>query len=110
MRIAALLVGMVLLGGCAATIQGDVSDLAKPVYFDSADTINWLADNDPSLLESAVAHNKVVGTILHGDFCDVTRFMLFDSADTINWLADNDPWMLRSVVAHNETHKELCNG
>lgn len=46
------------LGGCAAKIDGDFCDIARPILFDSADTINWLADNDPWMLRSVVAHNE----------------------------------------------------
>lgn len=48
------------LGGCAAKIDGDFCDIARPMYFDTAETINWLADNDRPLLEGVVAHNEVL--------------------------------------------------
>jgi len=48
-----------LLSGCAAKIDGDFCDIARPMYFDTAETINWLADNDRPLLAGIVAHNEV---------------------------------------------------
>ena len=39
--------------------QGDFCDIARPIYFDSADTINWLAENDRWMLQSVVAHNEI---------------------------------------------------
>jgi hypothetical protein len=42
--------------------DGDFCDLAKPMYFDNADTINWLAENDRGLLQDIVAHNEITAT------------------------------------------------
>lgn len=39
--------------------SGDFCDIAKPMYFDSSKTINWLADNDRWLLQGIVAHNEI---------------------------------------------------
>lgn len=50
----------VLLAGCMHAPDGDFCDIARPMYFDTADTINWLADNDRPLLEGVVAHNEVL--------------------------------------------------
>lgn len=47
------------LAGCAPKIDGDFCDVARPMYFDTAETINWLADNDRPLLEGIVAHNEM---------------------------------------------------
>ena len=47
-----------LLAGCASIPQGDYCDLSRVMFFESADTINWLADNDRPLLEKIVAHNE----------------------------------------------------
>jgi hypothetical protein len=51
-----------LTSGCAAKIDGDFCDIARPMYFDNADTINWLADNDRWLLQGIVAHNEITAT------------------------------------------------
>jgi len=49
-----------LTSGCAVkTNSGDFCDIARPIYFDSADTINWLAENDRWMLQSVVAHNEI---------------------------------------------------
>jgi hypothetical protein len=48
-----------LLAGCTMAPQGDFCDIARPIYFDSADTINWLAENDRWMLQSVVAHNEI---------------------------------------------------
>jgi hypothetical protein len=56
---AILILSTALTSGCAARIDGDFCDLARPILFDSAETINWLADNDPWMLRSVVAHNEV---------------------------------------------------
>ena len=48
-----------LLAGCMHVPQGDFCDLARPIYFDSAEPINWLAENDRWMLQSVVAHNEV---------------------------------------------------
>ena len=50
---------LMLLAGCAQVSQGDFCDIARPIYFDSADTINWLAENDRWMLQSVVAHNEI---------------------------------------------------
>lgn len=48
-----------LLAGCMHAPQGDFCDIARPIYFDSAETINWLAENDRWMLQAVVAHNEV---------------------------------------------------
>jgi hypothetical protein len=53
-----------LLAGCAHVPQGDFCDIARPKYFTSAETINWLADNDRRLLAQIVAENEI-----YRDFC-----------------------------------------
>ncbi len=50
------------LSACAAMPDGDFCDLAKPMYFDNAETINWLAENDRWLLQGIVAHNEIAAT------------------------------------------------
>jgi hypothetical protein len=57
---ATLILSTALMSGCASAIDGDFCDLARPMYFDTAETINWLADNDRPLLEGVVAHNEVL--------------------------------------------------
>jgi len=54
-----------LLAGCMHVPQGDYCDIARPTYFTSAETINWLADNDRRLLVQIVADNEI-----YKDFCD----------------------------------------
>lgn len=56
---ATLILLIVPLLGCVRASDGDFCDIARPMYFDTADTINWLADNDRPLLEGIVAHNEV---------------------------------------------------
>ena len=51
-----------LLAGCAAKIDGDFCDIGKPMRFDNAETINWLAENDRWLLQDIVAHNEITAT------------------------------------------------
>ena len=53
---------MLALSACAAMPDGDFCDLAKPMYFDNAETINWLAENDRWLLQGIVAHNEIAAT------------------------------------------------
>lgn len=48
-----------LLAGCASVPQGDYCDIARPIYFDSAETINWLAENDRWMLQAVVGHNEI---------------------------------------------------
>ena len=54
-----LVVASLLLAGCVKINNGDFCDIARPMYFDSAETINWLAENDRWLLQGIVAHNEV---------------------------------------------------
>lgn len=53
-----------LLAGCMHVPQGDFCDIARAKYFLSAETINWLADNDRRLLAQIVAENEI-----YRDFC-----------------------------------------
>ena len=59
---ATLILSIVLTAGCATKIDGDFCDLARPMYFDNAETINWLAENDRWLLQGIVAHNEITAT------------------------------------------------
>ena len=52
-----------LLAGCMHVPHGDYCDIARPMYFESADTINWLADNDRPLLTRIVAYNEVTAAL-----------------------------------------------
>ena len=56
---AILILSTVLTAGCVKINNGDFCDLARPMYFDNAETINWLAENDRWLLQGIVAHNEV---------------------------------------------------
>lgn len=47
-----------LLAGCMHAPDGDFCDISRPILFDSAETINWLAEHDPWMLRSVVAHNE----------------------------------------------------
>lgn len=60
-----LILSTAQVSGCAAKIDGDYCDIARPMYFDTVGTISWLADNDPRLLAATVSHNEV-----HREFCD----------------------------------------
>lgn len=52
---------LVLVAGCE-TPTGDFADIAKPIVFSSEETVDWLAENDESLLRQIVAHNELVET------------------------------------------------
>lgn len=43
--------GALLLAGC-------VAPAAKPIYFGSQATVDWLMINDPDLVRQIVAHNR----------------------------------------------------
>ena len=62
---ATLILSTALTSGCVKTIDGDYCDIARPTYFTSAETINWLADNDRRLLAQIVADNET-----YKEFCD----------------------------------------
>jgi hypothetical protein len=49
----------VLLSGCVKPVS-NYGDLAKPILLGSTDTVDWLADNDESLLRQIVSHNEKV--------------------------------------------------
>lgn len=48
-----------LLSGCVNP-SGDYCDIAEPIWFDTADTVNWLLNNDESALRAIVTHNEQV--------------------------------------------------
>ena len=50
---------IVPLAGCATmTPSGDYCDIAYPIYFGNADTIDWLLGNDRNLLVDTIVHNE----------------------------------------------------
>jgi hypothetical protein len=49
----------VLLAGCV-TPSGNYGDIAKPIFFGSTATIEWLAANDEAMLRQVVTHNEQV--------------------------------------------------
>lgn len=60
---ATLILSTALTSGCVKAIDGDYCDIARPTYFTSADTINWLADNDRRLLAQIVADNETYSAL-----------------------------------------------
>ena len=48
-----------LVTGCATTTDS-YCDVASLLYFDTPVTVEWLNDNDPSLLREIVIHNEQV--------------------------------------------------
>lgn len=48
-----------LLAGCV-TPTADFCDISRPMYFDSQDVVDWLADNDTALLRDIVSHNELM--------------------------------------------------
>ena len=62
---ATLILPIVLVSGCAARIDGDYCDIARPLHFGDAATVSWLMENDRPLLRDTVAHNEV-----HRELCD----------------------------------------
>ena len=51
-----------LVSGCVKT-SDSYCDIASPLYFDSQQTVTWLAENDRSLLTDVVIHNEQVTRI-----------------------------------------------
>ena len=50
---------IVLVGtGCAPTTSGDFCDIASPLYFESGEVVDWLAENDERLLREIVVANE----------------------------------------------------
>jgi hypothetical protein len=54
-----MLSSVVLLSGCV-TQSGNFGDIATPIMMGSMKTVDWLADNDESLLRQIVSHNEKV--------------------------------------------------
>jgi len=48
-----------LLSGCVK-LSSNYGDLAKPIMLGSMNTVDWLAENDESLLRQIVSHNEKV--------------------------------------------------
>ena len=49
-----------LLSGCVATSpSGDFCDIARPIYFNSEEVVDWLLANDETLLRDLVSHNEL---------------------------------------------------
>ena len=48
-----------LVSGCVTTTDS-YCDIASPLYFNTLVTVEWLNDNDPSLLREIVIHNEQV--------------------------------------------------
>jgi hypothetical protein len=48
-----------LVGGCVRTTDS-YCDIASPLYFENIASVDWLNQNDPSLLREIVIHNEQV--------------------------------------------------
>lgn len=49
-----------LLSGCVATSpSGDFCDIARPIYLNSEEVVDWLLENDEALLRDLVSHNEL---------------------------------------------------
>ena len=49
-----------LLSGCVATSpSGDFCEIARPIYFNSEEVVDWLLENDETLLRDLVSHNEL---------------------------------------------------
>lgn len=51
----------VLVSGCV-TPSGDFCDVARPIYIGSESVVDWLAENDETLLRDIVSHNEKTAT------------------------------------------------
>jgi len=52
------LCGLAVLSGCVTANSGDFCDIARPMYFGSDASVDWIADNDERLLRDIVSHNE----------------------------------------------------
>ena len=50
--------GAALLSGCATVTGNSYCDIARPHYFNSEDTVDWLIDHDRALLVDVTVHNE----------------------------------------------------
>lgn len=48
-----------LLAGCEAP-SGDYCQIAKPIYYGSLTTVDWLIENDTRLITDITVHNEQV--------------------------------------------------
>jgi hypothetical protein len=48
-----------LLGGCATMTSDSYCELSDPIYFSSENTVEFLEQNDVSVLRDIVTHNEV---------------------------------------------------
>lgn len=63
MRSIMMLCAIVLVSGCAAN---SYCDIAKTVRLGSDDTVDWLADNDETMLRDVVQHNETRAALCSG--------------------------------------------
>lgn len=61
-----LILLIALLAGCAKTIDGNYCDIADPVYFNTQETIDWLAENDPRFLRDTITNNEIYDRLCNG--------------------------------------------
>lgn len=47
----------VLVSGCVTTAS-EYCDVVSPILFGNDETVDWLLDNDRSLLEDIIVHNE----------------------------------------------------
>jgi hypothetical protein len=43
----------------ATSPSGDFCDIARPIYFNSEEVVDWLLENDEALLRDLVSHNEL---------------------------------------------------
>ena len=52
---------LVLVTGCAASTS-EFCAIARPIYIGGDDVVDWLAENDETLLQDIVIYNETVAT------------------------------------------------
>ena len=57
----AILSSLTLASGCAASTS-EFCAIARPIYIVGDDVVDWLAENDETLLQDIVIHNETVAT------------------------------------------------
>ena len=57
--IATLFAGVQLSGCVGTSPSGDFCDVAQPIYIGGSDVVDWLLENDESLLRDVVSHNEM---------------------------------------------------
>jgi hypothetical protein len=65
-RMTLILLSVLALGGCAKTIDGSYCDISEPVYFNTQNTIDWLAENDPVFLRDTIIRNEIWSKLCNG--------------------------------------------